>query len=287
VVEAQVLKVFIASPADTMEERNAARTTIWRWNSDHAEHEHVVLLSVGWETDAVPEYGEAPQAILNRQLVDECDVLIGIFWTRLGTPTADGASGTVEEIERFAAAGKPVLLYFSSKPTDPTRIESSQLDRVNEFRASCSKIALYDTFSDLLDFARKLDRHLTHSARKHAASAPVGGAVGRRLGAAPVRKAEPRLSGHLESYGRNSSKFILANTGTVDLHMVDLVVPEAAGAGFSIMRDELPIDILRPGERVGLMTFASMGGGRSIFDITLLGTTAEGTPHEFPCKIST
>jgi hypothetical protein len=36
-----------------------------------------------------------------------------MFWTKLGTATGVAASGTVEEIDRFVAAGKPAMLYFS------------------------------------------------------------------------------------------------------------------------------------------------------------------------------
>jgi hypothetical protein len=39
--------------------------------------------------------------------------LIGVFWTRVGTPTGIAESGTLEEIERVAAEGKLVMLYFS------------------------------------------------------------------------------------------------------------------------------------------------------------------------------
>jgi hypothetical protein len=69
-----------------------------------------MLLPVMWERDATPDLGDRPQGIINRQLVDVCDVLIGTFWAKLGTPTSEAESGTAEEIERFIKAGKPVLI---------------------------------------------------------------------------------------------------------------------------------------------------------------------------------
>jgi hypothetical protein len=33
--------------------------------------------------------------------VESGDILMGVFWTRLGTPTGKAPSGTVEEIEHF------------------------------------------------------------------------------------------------------------------------------------------------------------------------------------------
>jgi hypothetical protein len=33
--------------------------------------------------------GERPQQILNKQILATCDVLVGVFWTRLGTKTPE------------------------------------------------------------------------------------------------------------------------------------------------------------------------------------------------------
>lgn len=59
-----------------------------------------------------PESGDRPQALLNRQIVAREDFLIGIFGTRLGTPTGVAESGTIEEIKEFRKAVKYVALYF-------------------------------------------------------------------------------------------------------------------------------------------------------------------------------
>ncbi len=45
--------------------------------------------------------GDRPQGIINEQLVNNCDIFIGIFWGRLGTRTGKTESGSVEEIEKF------------------------------------------------------------------------------------------------------------------------------------------------------------------------------------------
>jgi hypothetical protein len=54
--------------------------------------------------------------------VRDCDLVIAIFWTRLGTKTPRADSGTVEEISEHANAGKPALVYFSSRNVDPRKI---------------------------------------------------------------------------------------------------------------------------------------------------------------------
>ena len=44
-----------------------------------------------------------------------------------GTGVAE--SGTVEEIDEFVCAGKPAMLYFSSRIIDPNRIDLKQLKK--------------------------------------------------------------------------------------------------------------------------------------------------------------
>jgi hypothetical protein len=85
---ATVVRVLIASPGDTGQARLLLRDVLQEWNSLHAEDSSVMLLPVMWERDATPEMGDRPQGIINRQLVDASDILVGIFWTRLGTPTS-------------------------------------------------------------------------------------------------------------------------------------------------------------------------------------------------------
>ncbi|MFM6281891.1 MAG: DUF4062 domain-containing protein, partial [Dolichospermum sp.] len=98
-IEAKLYRVLIASPGDVADERAIVREEIARWNAMHSETMKIVLLPIGWETDATPDLRERGQAVINRQLVDNCDLLIGVFWTRIGTPTPEAESGTVEEIE--------------------------------------------------------------------------------------------------------------------------------------------------------------------------------------------
>ena len=110
---ANVVTLMIASPSDVAEERRIVREVLYEWNAVHMKEQGIVALPVGWETHATPELGDRPQAIINKQLLEDCDLLIGIFSTRLGSPTGKAPSGTVEEIEEHVKAGKHAMLYFS------------------------------------------------------------------------------------------------------------------------------------------------------------------------------
>jgi len=104
---AQVFKVFIASPSDVAKERNIIRTVLNRWNEINTEKHQIVLYPVGWETHSTPEIGDHPQKIINKRILKDCDLLIGVFWTLFGTPTEEYDSGTEEEIEEHIKTGKP------------------------------------------------------------------------------------------------------------------------------------------------------------------------------------
>src|SRR6266852_3361076 len=117
----ETYRVLIASPSDLAEERQAATEAVNDWNAQHAADESVILLPVKWETHAMPQSRVRPQEAIDVQLVRRCDILIGMFWTKIGTSTGVAVSGTVEGIDQFVAVGKPALLYFSNRPIDPNK----------------------------------------------------------------------------------------------------------------------------------------------------------------------
>ena len=89
---ARVVKVMIASPGDVATERAIIRDVIHEWNTIHSEDRAAVLMPVGWETNARPATDERPQDSINRQLLNAADVLVAVFWTRLGPRGASSAA---------------------------------------------------------------------------------------------------------------------------------------------------------------------------------------------------
>lgn len=156
---AKIYKVFIASPDDVKDEREIVRSVIMRWNAINAESRHIVLLPVGWETHAAPETGKSAQEYINEEVLDKCDILIGIFWTKLGSPTKIAKSGTVEEIQRHISERKLAMLYFSTKEI-PINVDLKQLKMVRDFKKEIKNKSLYGEFSDRYDLESKLYNHL-------------------------------------------------------------------------------------------------------------------------------
>jgi hypothetical protein len=163
---ATVYRVLIASPSDVASERAAIRRVVFEWNSNHSIEQEAVVLPVMWEFEATPEMGEPPQAILNRQLVNSSDILIGMFWTRLGTPTTREESGTVEEINEFLEQRKPVLLYFSTAAVTPSRVEHEQFRKLTEFKHRCRQQGIVFDYESINDLGGLIHRHLLATVRR-------------------------------------------------------------------------------------------------------------------------
>jgi len=155
---AKVLPVMIASPSDVQEERDMVRQVVNEWNYTDSFHKQLVVLPVGWETHSSPELGVSPQDQINTRLVDRCDILVGVFWTRIGSPTESEMSGSVEEIKRHHASGKPVMLYFSDKPVAPASLDANQWEQLKQFKEWCQPLGLYEPFSSVSDLKEKFSR---------------------------------------------------------------------------------------------------------------------------------
>lgn len=150
--------ILIASPTDVVVERDIVSACARDWNSAHTAS-GVNLRDVRWELDALPAMGERGQALINRQLVDDADILIGIFKARIGTPTGISASGTIEEIDRFIAAGKPVMLYFSTGPI-PHNHDPEQFRLLRDYKNQIASRGIYAEFVDENDLRAKVSRNL-------------------------------------------------------------------------------------------------------------------------------
>lgn len=160
VYSAKVIPIMIASPGDVSEERRIIREVIHEWNDLNANASGVVLSPVGWETHSSPELGARPQELINRRVLKDCDLLVGVFWTRIGTPTGKSKSGTVEEIQEHIGAGKPAMLYFSKKPVAPQMLDPEQFREVENFKVECRSLGLIEEYDTIEEFRSKFYRHL-------------------------------------------------------------------------------------------------------------------------------
>jgi hypothetical protein len=165
---------MIASPGDVAAEQSAIQAIIHDWNSLHSEERRTVLMPVTWESHSTPEMGERAQAIINRQVLGGCDLLVAVFWTRIGSPTGSSQSGTVEEIRKHLDSEKPAMIYFSQKPVALDSVDSGQYEALTEFKQECMKAGLIATYDSLEEFYGKFSRHLAQVVRDRFPSAAGG-----------------------------------------------------------------------------------------------------------------
>jgi hypothetical protein len=98
--------VFVGAPSDVDEAHDVIRGQTEQWNRDHGPLSHARVEFTNWRTHSHPAAGGRPQALLNKQVVDQCDIMVGIFNARFGSPTGVAESGTEEEIRRSIKNGK-------------------------------------------------------------------------------------------------------------------------------------------------------------------------------------
>ncbi|MEV8058912.1 DUF4062 domain-containing protein [Streptomyces antimycoticus] len=156
--------VFIASPGDVSGEREAVRKTAESLNNLHSAVSTVRVRVTGWE-HVQPEH-ERPQEVIN-ELVDECDIFIGMLHKKWGSPTGQYDSGFEEEyeraLERRKATGSPdIAIYFKRVEQDFLADPGEQLTKVLKFQRRFQEdhSALYRDFASLEDFKLKIYTYL-------------------------------------------------------------------------------------------------------------------------------
>ncbi|WP_250538258.1 MULTISPECIES: DUF4062 domain-containing protein [unclassified Caballeronia] len=215
--DAKVFKVLVASPGDVTEEREAIPEVIARWNNVNSEAINVVLLPVKWETHSAPLMGNRAQGVINDQLVTTCDMAIGVFWTRLGSPTGVSESGTAEEIEWFIQHERPVMVYFSSRSIDPTKLDIDQYKALKEFEGKMQKIGLTGAYSNITDFKEQLFNQLSINVKLLTSGTPIArpSEAAAREKAATLKKVLKGESVYMEDYekdGQVRSFIVKGNT---------------------------------------------------------------------------
>lgn len=158
--QADVYKIMIGAPSDINEEVTIAINAIYHWNNINAEKQKTVLLPLNWSISAYPVAGIHPQKAINQQVVNRSDLLICIFGAKLGTPTENYASGSVEEIEEHLKAGKPVMIFFK-QALNVNDIDVEQISRLQDFKRTIGQKALYIDYNSPNDFKQVLEDKLS------------------------------------------------------------------------------------------------------------------------------
>ncbi|MFO1459289.1 MAG: hypothetical protein U1G08_07750 [Verrucomicrobiota bacterium] len=155
-----LLRLALCGPGDVKQEIEIAKEVINDWNTQHGEARGFWVKHQHWSTHSHPDLSDRPQASINRQMLDDSDIIVAIFWSRFGTPTGVADSGTEEEIRRGMRHGRKVMAYFSDLEPMPADADKEQLARLWSFRQELQAIGLCSKFQSRDQFRREFTRHL-------------------------------------------------------------------------------------------------------------------------------
>jgi tetratricopeptide (TPR) repeat protein len=163
------LRVVIASPGDVKAERELIPRVVEEVNRNIARPRGLHLDVYRWETDSYPGFHpQGPQGLIDPLLkIEDCDLLIGIFWRRFGTPVSDAKSGTEHEF-RLAYNGwkknsnPQIMVYFSQRPYTPkSKEETDQWGLLLQFKKEFPREGLWWDYKSKSEFETLLRNHLT------------------------------------------------------------------------------------------------------------------------------
>jgi WD40 repeat protein len=179
------LRIFLSSPGDVMDERKLALNIFEQLQYDPLLRGLITIEAVAWDKpggDTPMLATITPQDAINRGLPkpSECDIVVVIFWSRMGTPLPDTfkkpdgslyLSGTEWEFEDAMQAsrttGKPeVVVYRRTEKIllDPDAPDfdkrTEQRRRVNAFFDAFGNVQGYNPYQNPTEFADKFETHL-------------------------------------------------------------------------------------------------------------------------------
>lgn len=217
--------LFLSSPGDCADERQAVHDVAARLNADPLVRSFTHVEVVAWDQGhGIPlELLASPQTSVDSHLPapESCDVFIGIFKCRLGTPLPiqdfrkfDGSpylSGTEYEFHRAwerrrRGAYLPEMLIYREQCDSKDCADKEQFDRLEAFfgqppfKDGGQSIGSVDRYQTPAEFTNKLEAHL------------------RKL----LGQRQPGSSPPFDSWLRRQAELIKANAGpryTADAHV--------------------------------------------------------------------
>lgn len=215
------IRLTLCAPSDVSKELAILSRTIEEWNLHHWDATNIGKKLRHWLSDASPNMSDRPQSVINRQLIDEADLIGALFWSRFGTPTGIAASGTEEEIRRAIAQKKRVFLYFSDLEPLPFDADHRQLERLNAFRMEMRDKGLAWSFKNKSELKNQFQRHLDQYMD--------GFIAARTIGAKTRKKAAPQIH-----QSGNNNTLITGNKNATTIYqappVIKQIVPPPAGS---------------------------------------------------------
>jgi|JI10StandDraft_1071094.scaffolds.fasta_scaffold594822_1 hypothetical protein len=156
-----IFQVMIGCPADAEKDLQIILDCISDWNIANSSPRQAAILPLHWRTNLLPQFGKSSQEVINKTLLAEADVLVVLFWNRIGSATREDISGTVEEIKKHSSTGKPTFIYFSLDISEANWVDAAQLESLKSFKKDIRDISTYIEYNNPEELRRVFTRHLT------------------------------------------------------------------------------------------------------------------------------
>jgi hypothetical protein len=168
IMNTTIFKCFIASPGDTLCERNTCDKVFEELNRGIGARFKFRLETLRWEKDTWPSIGAYSQAVISSQLGEDYQIFIGIMHQSFGTATLRAGSGTEEEFDnaykKFQNDRKlQVMFYFNDEPPEKlSGLNLTELSKIDAFKNKLADLgAYYWSYVGCSDFESSLRSHLT------------------------------------------------------------------------------------------------------------------------------
>lgn len=241
--------VLIASPSDTADERIAVSEALADWNVIRGRRQGAALLGWRFEKHAVPRLGGRAQEIINEQAVSKADAVVAFFDSKLGTNTGVDVSGTAEEINRAADAGKPVHVYFSREDL-PRDVDPEQLQALKDFQKGLEKRGLLGFYETPADLADQVVRALEHDLEIEGWSEKAAAAARGKPGGADLRWRHEHIKEPKGTDNKGNMKYrttrnhlIVSNESDVKAEGLKFTVEPIDDTQFHFDAVEAPVDL--------------------------------------------
>ena len=246
-----------------LEDVNIVNEAVSRWNAIYGHQFGAVVVPMHWKLHAAAEHGDRPQASLNTQLVEAADILLALFWHRLGSSTGVAASGTIEEIESARNNGAYVAILRCARDF-PQTADPEQITKLRAFFEAVGPRSLMLEYGDKAGLDRHVDAILNRAVtrdnvRAQAAvqTSPAGAEVWPRVESSEHVRTDSK--GRIKT--RRRWQLVLANTGAEPARNVRYhLEPEDEGDDLPFGQDDdRGLEVLAPGGEASYTLNLHMG----------------------------
>ena len=156
-----VCRLMISCPSDVKTEIEIINRVVDNINDSIGFSMNIFVKTLYWSKNVMPEAGDYPQSIINKQILDKSDAIIAIFGNKIGSPTQHYESGTIEEIELMIQKRKQVFVYFSDKPVRKSEIDMEAEAKIQAFKEKYRDRGIYVVYGSDEEFNYYVSMHLT------------------------------------------------------------------------------------------------------------------------------